>query len=49
VRQALLATLPCASDDTVAARLGSRMQRQRRVLLRGSPPSACFLVDELSL
>jgi hypothetical protein len=25
------------------------MQRQRRVLLRDIPPSACFLVDELSL
>jgi transcriptional regulator with XRE-family HTH domain len=47
--RALLATLPGASDESVAARLDSRMQRQRRVLLRDSPPSACFLVDELSL
>jgi transcriptional regulator with XRE-family HTH domain len=47
--RALLATLPGASDESVAARLDSRMQRQRRVLLRNNPPSACFLVDELSL
>jgi hypothetical protein len=47
--RALLATLPGAGDETVAARLDSRMQRQHRVLLRDIPPSACFLVDELSL
>jgi hypothetical protein len=47
--RALLATLPGVSDETVATRLASRMQRQNRVLLRDNPPSACFLVDELSL
>ena len=47
--RALLATLPGASDETVTARLASRMQRQRRVLARDNPPSGCFLVDELSL
>jgi transcriptional regulator with XRE-family HTH domain len=47
--RALLATLPGVSDETVDVRLASRMQRQRRVLMRDNPPSACFLVDELSL
>lgn len=47
--RALLTTLPGASAGTVAARLASRMERQRRVLLRGGPPSAWFVVDELSL
>ena len=47
--RALLATLPGVSDETVAARLATRMQRQHRVLIRENPPSACFLVDELSL
>jgi len=47
--RALLATLPGVSADTIAARLASRMERQRRVLMREDPPSACFIVDELSL
>ena len=47
--RALLATLPGVSAETVNARLASRMQRQQRVLMRDNPPSACFLVDELSL
>jgi len=45
----LLATLPRAGSETVAARLASRMQRQQRVLMRDDPPSAWFIVDELSL
>jgi hypothetical protein len=47
--RALLATLPGVSNETIAARLASRMQRQHRVHLRDNPPSVCFLVDELSL
>ena len=47
--RALLTTLPGASADSIAARLASRMERQRRVLLRDEPPSAWFVVDELSL
>lgn len=47
--RALLATLPGVSNETVAARLASRMQRRHRVHLRDNPPSVCFLVDELSL
>jgi Domain of unknown function (DUF5753)/Helix-turn-helix len=45
----LLATLPGTSAETVAARLAGRLERQRRVLMRDDPPSACFIVDELSL
>jgi len=33
----------------VAARLASRMERQRRVLLRDDPPSVWFVVDEFAL
>jgi transcriptional regulator with XRE-family HTH domain len=47
--RALLATLPDVSDEAVTARLTARMARQNRVLFRDHPPSACFLVDELSL
>ena len=47
--RALLATLPGVSADTIATRLAARMERQRRVLMREDPPSACFIVDELSL
>jgi transcriptional regulator with XRE-family HTH domain len=46
---ALLRTYPGVSDEAVAVRLANRMERQRRVLARDSPPLAWFLVDELSL
>ena len=46
---ALLRTSPGASDETVAGRLRARMERQRRVILRGIPPTACFLIDEMAL
>jgi hypothetical protein len=46
---ALLATLPGVAEDTAATRLKSRMDRQQRVLMRDDPPSAWFLVDEMSL
>jgi transcriptional regulator with XRE-family HTH domain len=46
---ALLRTSPGASDETVAGRLGARMERQRRVILRDVPAAACFVVDELAL
>ena len=38
--RALLETSPGVSDEVVAARLASRMSRQRRVLMRDIPPSA---------
>jgi transcriptional regulator with XRE-family HTH domain len=47
--RALLETLPGASAEVVESRLRSRMERQRRVLLRDNPPEAWFIVDEHSL
>jgi len=47
--RALIATVPRTSTETAAARLTSRMERQRRVLMRDDPPSAWFIIDELSL
>jgi hypothetical protein len=47
--RALLETLPGAGVEVVESRLRSRMERQRRVLLRDNPPQAWFVVDELSL
>jgi len=47
--RALLETSPGATGEMVAARLTARMARQRRVLMRDDPPSAWFLVDQLSL
>jgi hypothetical protein len=46
---ALLETSPGVTGEIVAARLAARMARQRRVLMRDDPPSAWFLVDQLSL
>ncbi len=45
----LLQTSPGATSEMVTARLAGRMARQRRVLMRDDPPSAWFLVDQLSL
>lgn len=47
--RALLATSPGVAPETVAARLASRMERQRRVLERDTPPAAWFVVDEMAL
>jgi transcriptional regulator with XRE-family HTH domain len=47
--RALIAAVPRTSAETAAARLDNRMKRQRHVLMREDPPSAWFLVDELSL
>ena len=47
--RALLSVQPQISQETVAARLASRMERQKRVLMPRRPPSAWFVVDELSL
>ena len=47
--RALLETSPGVTDEMVTARLAARMARQRRVLMRDDPPSAWFLVDQLSL
>ncbi len=45
----LISVQPAISSEVLAGRLASRMDRQRRVLMREDPPFACFVVDELSL
>lgn len=46
----LLRTFPGVTGEIVAARLASRMERQRRVLMReDDPPSACYIVDHAAL
>jgi transcriptional regulator with XRE-family HTH domain len=47
--RALVLTSPGITDEQVSQRVAGRMERQRRVLFRGDPPAARFLVDELSL
>jgi lambda repressor-like predicted transcriptional regulator len=47
--RALLATYLGVTEQAITSRLTARMARQERVLLRDDPPSACFLVDEVSL
>jgi hypothetical protein len=44
--RALLSTMPGASDEAVTGRLHARMERQRRVILRDSPPAALFVVAD---
>jgi uncharacterized protein DUF5753/helix-turn-helix protein len=46
---AMLATLPGADDNAVKGRLASRVERQRRVLMRDDPPVVRVIVDELAL
>jgi hypothetical protein len=45
----LLQTSPGAGLEVIDGRLRSRMDRQRRVLLRDDPPQAWFIIDEHSL
>jgi hypothetical protein len=47
--RSMLSTLPGATAEAVAARLANRMERQRRVLYRDDPPSACYVVDHTAL
>lgn len=47
--RALLETSPGVTSETVAGRLRSRMERQKRVLFREDPPLVFFVVDELAL
>jgi transcriptional regulator with XRE-family HTH domain len=46
---ALLATAAGATTELIQARLQARMERQQRVLFRDEPPTALFIIDELSL
>jgi transcriptional regulator with XRE-family HTH domain len=45
----LLATLPDVAPDVISARTATRMDRQRRVLLRDDRPETWFVIDEHSL
>jgi transcriptional regulator with XRE-family HTH domain len=45
----LISAQPAMTAEVVATRLSARMDRQRRVLMRDDPPSAWFVVDQLSL
>ena len=47
--RALLETFPGVTPDIVAMRLASRMERQRRVLMREDPPSAFYIIDHAAL
>jgi Domain of unknown function (DUF5753) len=47
--RAFLVTVPGVTEQQATARLNSRMERQNRVLKRDDPPSAWFVVDEMSL
>jgi hypothetical protein len=48
--RALLSTSAGATEETIERRLRSRMDRQRRVLLREpDPPLTFFVVDEIAL
>ncbi|MGH8997281.1 MAG: helix-turn-helix domain-containing protein [Acidimicrobiales bacterium] len=47
--RALINVVPGTTLETAAARQANRMERQRRVLGRDTPPKTNFLVDELAL
>ena len=47
--RAVLSVSPAVSDEVVSARLASRMERQRRVLMREDPPTTWLVVDEMAL
>lgn len=47
--RALIATTPDVSREVIDRRVAARMERQRRVLDRDSPPEAWLLVDEPAL
>jgi transcriptional regulator with XRE-family HTH domain len=47
--RALISVQPDITQETVSARVAARAERQKRVMVRDSPPSARFVIDELSL
>jgi transcriptional regulator with XRE-family HTH domain len=47
--RALISVQPSITPEALPARLASRMERQRRVLERDSPPSAWFIIDQMAL
>jgi len=44
-----LAALPGVTDDVIAVRLASRLERQRRVVMRDDPPAISCVVDHTAL
>ncbi len=44
-----IAALPGVTDDAIAARLASRMERQRRVVTRDDPPAITCVIDHTAL
>lgn len=47
--RAMLSVSPGVADEVIRVRLASRMERQRRVLMRDDPPKAWFVIDEFAL
>jgi hypothetical protein len=47
--RALIDVVPGTTPETAAARLANRMERQRRLLGRDTPPKMTFIIDELAL
>ena len=47
--RALISVQPDITQETVSARVAARAERQKRVMVRRIPPSARFVIDELSL
>jgi hypothetical protein len=47
--RAMLRTYPGVTDEILAARLRSRMERQRRILMRDDAPAVWFIVDQMAL
>jgi hypothetical protein len=47
--RAMLLTYPGVTDEALHARLASRMERQKQVLMREDPPAVCCLVDHTAL
>jgi transcriptional regulator with XRE-family HTH domain len=45
----LISVQPHVTQELIGVRLANRMQRQKRVMERDDPPSAWFIIDELSL
>jgi hypothetical protein len=47
--RAMLSVSPGVDEQIIAARLRSRVERQRRVLHRDDPPRLWFIVDQLAM
>jgi transcriptional regulator with XRE-family HTH domain len=47
--RALIDVVPGTTPEAAAARLANRMERQRHILGRDTPPKITFIVDELAL